>query len=191
MSAKRIGAEVVIIVLLVVVVIGVWWWKDRAAAAAVTEEREVCAAQVTAAGEQAEMWAAALAEGEARAVLRAFAAGVLPAVLAGRAESLDQAVGSLLESPGVAAVHVFGLDGTVLASSDRKLTTTGKLPAGAGWVVETTEVTVRPGAAPGTLELAAPLGGATGPAGYLWLQYRTGAVADAARPEGGGGKATL
>jgi hypothetical protein len=189
MSAKRIGAEVVIIVVLVIALIGVWWWKDRAAAAAVTEERVVCEAQTTAAGEQAEMWAASLAEGEAQAVLRAFAAGVLPATLAGRMESLDQAVGSLLELPGVAAAHVVGSDGAVLASSDRKLTTTGTLPESARWVLETIAPTTRPGATEGTLELAAPLGGAAGPAGYLWLEYRTGAVADAARPEGAGATA--
>ena len=184
MSAKRLGVEALVILVLVLVGAGTWWWKDREAAGRLGRLEETCRAQVTAARAESEAWAGSVAAGEATAVFHAFAAGVQPAVLAGRRDSLDQAVTALLALPGVAAVHVLGADGEVLATSDRKLLATGRLDARDAWVLATTDLTIRPSDHPGVTDVAAPVIGAAGPAGYLWMSYRTDEIRDAAKPKG-------
>lgn len=184
MSAKRVGVEALIILVLVLAGLGVWWWKDRETANRLAQEERLCQVQVADLREQAETWARDLASGQATAVFRAFAAGVQPAVLADRRESLDQAVTSLLGLPGIEAAHILAADGEVLASSDKKLITTGRIDERGAWVLATTELTTRPGDRPDVTEVAAPVVGAAGPAGFLRISYRTGPLVDAARPEG-------
>ena len=115
-----------------------------------------------------------------RDLLRPF--GIHPLVLPERADTLDQAVAALLELPAVEGVHVVAADGRVLASSDRKLETTGVLDERDRWVLATTELTTREGDRPGVVQLAAPIVGPAGPAGYLWLAYDAEAAREAARP---------
>jgi hypothetical protein len=184
MSAKRVGVEILIVLVLALAGAGLWWGQDRRHASRLAQERSLCRVHVASLREQAERWADGLAAGEAAAAFRAFAAGVQPAVLSGRRESVEQAVTALLELPGIDAVHVLGADGAVLAGSDRKLLTTGRVDERGAWVLATTALTTRAGDRPGVVELAAPVVGAAGPAGFLWIGYRTGRVRDAARPEG-------
>jgi hypothetical protein len=186
MSAKRVGVEALIIVILVLAGAGIWWWKDRELGTRLSAQEESCRAEVALVRKQAETWATRLAASEATAAFRAFAAGVQPAVLTGRRDNLDQAVTALLEVPGIDAVHVVNAQGEVLASSDRKLLTTGSIGERGAWVLATTDLTARPGDRLGVTQLAAPVVGAAGPAGYLWIGYRTGEVRDAARPPGFG-----
>lgn len=182
MSAKRFGYELLIILLLILVAAGIWVWKDREARKALDDAELERDQAVAALAESGEDWAGALAASEATATFRAFASGVQPLILNGRTEVLDQAVGSLLELPEVTFVHVLGADGDVLASSDRKLTTTGTLPEADRWVLETSDVMDREGEGPGTRELAAPVVGAAGPAAYLWMGYDVGSLLDQTRP---------
>ncbi len=171
---KRIGIEVLVVAVLVLVVAGVWSWGRH------TTAREVAAREQACRG-----WVDTVAGSEATMVFRAFAAGVHPLVLSGEPQGLDQAVGALLELPGVEFVHVVARDGTVLASSDRKLLTTGRLGSDAAWVLETGELEQRPGAG-GVVEMASPVVGPSGPAGFVWMGYDTASVVAQGRPAGWG-----
>lgn len=186
MNAKRVGVEALIIVILILAAAGIWWWKERELGTRLSEEAESCRGEVALVHKQGEAWATRLAASEATAAFRAFAAGVQPAVLTGRRDNLDQAVSALLDVPGIDAVHIVNAQGEILASSDRKLLATGQIGERGAWVLATTALTTRAGDRPGVTELAAPVVGAAGPAGFLWIGYRTGAVRDAARPPGYG-----
>lgn len=178
MHQKRLAIESLIVLVLLLVAAGIWWTKDRAIARA-QENAETRVVEVT---REAERWAAELVTHEAEAVARSFAAGVAPQVLAERAESVVQAVLSLLEVEDVVFVHVLDPEGGVIASSDRKLTTTGVAGEEAGWALATEELTTRPSNRPGVLELAAPIVGPTDAKGYLWLGYDTARQVQATRP---------
>jgi hypothetical protein len=184
MSAKRIGYEFLIIVILVAAAAFIWTWKDRQAATALVEQETACQARVDSVVAAGESWAGALASGEAEAAFRAFAAGVHPLVLGSGGNGLDQAIGAALELPGVTFVHVLAADGAVLASSDRKLTTTGQVGEDGAWVLTAGELVSRGGEVPGTVELAAPVVGASGPAGFLWMGYEVERMLEATRPAG-------
>lgn len=180
MSAKRLGIEALLILVLAAVGAGIWWLKDRQMA---SRER-ACESRLAALADDASSWARAVAAGEAETAFRAFAAGVAPAVLAGRQDTLEQAKKSLLEIPGVSFIHILAADGSVLASSDEKLTVTGKVGPDAAWVLATNGLARRSGGRPGTVELAAPVVGPTGPVGFLWMGYETGRAVEKTRPPG-------
>lgn len=185
MSTKRLGYEVLIVLVLLLVAAGIWIVKSQSAASAVAAAEAACderVAGLTAAGES---WAGTLAAGHAEAVFRAFAAGVHPLVLRGdQGDGLDQAIGAVLQLPGVTFVHVLAADGAVLASSDRKLTTTGQAGEAGKWVLTANELVSREGETPGTVEIGAPVVGAAGPSGYLWMGYAVEEVLEGARPGG-------
>lgn len=189
---KRFGFEFLLVLLLVLVAAGIWLWKDRQAENAVQEAQQQADQRVESVVDSGERWARTLAESQARAAFRAFAAGVHPLVLGGgRAQVLDQAIGGLLELPAVTFVHILGPDGAVMASSDRKLQTTGEVPESAAWVTTTNDLAEQPGDTPGVLELAAPVHGPAGPFAYLWMGYDLDHLMNRARPTdwpaGGGG----
>jgi hypothetical protein len=184
MSTRRFGIEFLIILVLILVAAGIWWWKDSETDQAVAEAQTSCQQEVAALTEQGERWAQALAVSEAHAAFRGFAAGVYPLVLRGGADTLDQAIGALLELPGVTFVHVLAPDGAVLASSDRKLVTTGQVGEDGTWVLTASEVVEREGSTPGTREMAAPVLGGAGPAAHLWMGYDVQSVLTQARPAG-------
>lgn len=171
MNGKRLGTEVLIIAVLVLALVGLWWYMDHRAEAGRAELEADWQVRVDVAEAAAERWTEALARSEAEAVFRAFAAGVHPLVLPGRGDTLDQAVAGLLELSAVEGVHVVGADGRVLASSDRKVLTTGRLDERDSWVLATSDLEVTEGDRPGVLQLAAPIFGPAGPAGFLWLAY--------------------
>ena len=178
MSQRRFAVESLIVLILLLVAAGIWWWKDRE----IVRAREDAAARVVEVAAEAERWAAELAAHEAESAARSFAAGVAPQVLAERAESVEQAVLSLLEVEAVVFVHILDPEGGVIASSDRKLTTTGMAGAEAGWALTTEELTTRPSNRPGVLELAAPIVGPTDAKGYLWMGYDTARRVEETRP---------
>jgi hypothetical protein len=189
MSAKRIGYEFLVIIILVAAAVFIWTWKDRQAANALVEQDAACQARVDSMTAAGESWAGAMASGQAEAAFRGFAAGVHPLVLTGRGDGLDQAIGAALEMPGVTFVHVLAADGAVLASSDRKLTTTGVVGEAGTWALTASDLVSRGGEAPGTVELASPIVGPSGPAGFLWMGYDVKKMLDAARPAGWPAKA--
>lgn len=182
-TGRRIGWEILIVLLLLVVVAGVWWWQGKVGDDEVARVRTEAEQQVRAVEQDARTWAEALAASEAEAVFRAFAGGVAPLILAGERQAVDQALGGLLELQSVAFVHVLAPDGGVIASSDRKLITTGLAGPAAEWALGSTELVTRAGDQPGITELAAPVVGPAGAAAYLWLGYDTGQLAESARPE--------
>ena len=183
MNTKRIGIEIVIILVLVVAIFGIWWWMDRQATQQAEDLRQEMESRVAETRETARGWADDLARSEAEAAFRSFAGGIAPTVLAKRTDDLSQAVGGLLEMPGIIFVHVIGADGSVLATSDRKLATLENASEQARWALGASKLTTRESERGGVMELAAPVVGPTGAAGYLWMGYDTGQVLRETRPE--------
>jgi hypothetical protein len=128
-----------------------------------------------------------MADKQAEAALRSFAAGLYPALLSGAKETgrsdLDVAVGAFLELPGVEFAHVLSPDGKVLASSDRKFMVLGNVSGRADWALGATALESRPGETPGTLQLAAPILSSRGTEAIVWIGYSTRRVADSCRPQ--------
>lgn len=182
MNNKRLAIEALVVLVLVGIVFGVWWWQKRQATQRVEEVQQEMQAQIEDVRSRAQQHAEALARSEAEAVFRAFAGGIAPSVLAGRPDDLDQAVGGLLDLPGIIFVHVIDEDGSVLATSDRKLRALENATEYAQWALQTSRLTTRQSEREGLLELAAPVVGPAGPAGYLWIGYDTGRVLEATRP---------
>lgn len=171
-------------ILVLLLVLGlIWQWAaHRRTVNRLTAEHAATLQTEQERGRQfAERWAAALADREADAVFRAFAAGIQPTVMAGRSEALLQAKNSLLQLETIAFVHVVAPDGRVLVSSDDKYTTTGRIDDRASWVLETRQLTQRPGAA-GMLELAGPITGVRGPEAWLWIGLERQQLLDSTRP---------
>lgn len=148
-------------------------------AAAIEERNEQRIAELHAA---AERWADAVALAQGEVVLRAFSAGISPAVLAGRREGVEIAAVSLLHAPGIAGIHVLGLDGAVLYSSDAKLAATGDAAYRGDWALQVSELTSRPSTRPGVIDIATPIVNAGKPLAVAWLEYDVGAVKSASRP---------
>jgi hypothetical protein len=129
-------------------------------------------------------WAGAVADHSAQSIFHAFAAGIQPAVLAGRSDSLQQAKAQILQVPEVSFVHVIRPDGVVLMSSDDKYSTTGKAEdERATWALSATGLVTRQGAVAGTVEIAAPIVGSTGPRAVLWMGIKRQSLLDSARPK--------
>lgn len=178
MSQKRFAIESLLVLVLVLVAAGIWWWKDRQ----IEQARNDAQIRVEGVALDAERWAQDVAREQAEAVARSFAAGIAPQVLAERPEGVGQAVNGFLEVENLVFVHVLDAEGGVIASSDRKLTTTGLGGPEAIWALGTTELTTRASNRPGVLELAAPLVGPTGAMGYVWLGFDTESQVMATRP---------
>jgi len=191
---KRLLVEIAVILLVALIGYGAWWWCSRQAERSAAELSTDYEARITTVRQNCEHWAASMAAQQADAVLRSFAAGIYPSLMADRqGEDLDVAIGALLELPGVQFAHLMDPSGAVLASSDRKFTILGQVGDRAAWALGATELTSRPGDRPGTLELAAPILSTAGTEAILWLGYDTAGVMESCRPEPlaavGGGEA--
>lgn len=187
-SWKRLLIEIAVVLAVALAGYGAWWWCSRQAERGADEITRDYEARIDSVRESCEVWAAAMAAEQAEAVLRSFAAGVYPSLMAGRpGEELDVAVGALLELPGVELVHLIEPDGAVLASSDRKFTILGEVSERADWALGATELTSRQGERAGTVELAAPILSTEGTEAIVWLSYDTEGVKEGCRPEGSGG----
>jgi hypothetical protein len=121
-----------------------------------------------------------MARTQGEIVLQAFAAGISPAVLAGRREGVEIAAVSMLHVPGIAGIHVLALDGSVIYSSDAKLTATGEGNYRGAWALAATELIARPSTRPEVLDIAAPIVNAGTPQAVAWLEYDLAAVKAAA-----------
>lgn len=130
----------------------------------------------------AEQWADSMARAQGEVVIRTFAAGISPTVLAGRHEGVEIAAVSLLHVPGIAGIHVLGMDGAVLYSSDAKLVATGNAESRGDWALQASELISRPSPRPGVLELAMPIVNAGQPLAVAWLEYDVEALKTASRP---------
>jgi hypothetical protein len=181
---KRLLIEIAVVLLVALIGYGAWWWCSRQAERSLKELAADQDARVTTVRQTCEIWAGSMAQEQAEAVLRSFAAGVYPSLIAGReGEDFDVAVGALLELPGVTFAHLVKPDGTVLASSDRKFTILGQVGDRADWALGVTELASRPGDRAGTLELAAPILSTEGTEAIVWLGYDTRGVMEGCRPE--------
>lgn len=181
---KRLLIEIAVVLAVALAGYGAWWWCSRQAERNAEELARDYEARIGTLTRSCEAWAAAMAAEQAEAVLRSFAAGLYPSLMAGRpGEELDVAVGALLELPGVTFAHLLEPGGTVLASSDRKFTILGEVSEEAAWALGTTELTSRQGDREGTLELAAPVLSTEGTEAIVWLAYDTAGVMEGCRPE--------
>jgi hypothetical protein len=107
-------------------------------------------------------------------VLRAFVAGAHSAILAGDRKAVDQALVALLQLPEVTFVHILEGDGTVIATSDRKLATAGLPAASADWALAVAELTSRPGKGTGATELAVVVTRPDETRAIVWIGYAAG-----------------
>lgn len=184
---KRLSIEIAVVVVVALIGWGAWWWCARQSDRRVDEVTADYEARIETVRQNCEVWAASMAAEQAEAVLRAFAAGAYPSLMSapadGSGESLDVAIGALLELPGVDFAHLLGSDGRVITSSDRKFTILGDAPDRADWALGVTELTSRRGDRAGTVELAAPILSTAGTEAILWLSYDTAGVMESCRPE--------
>lgn len=181
---KRTMWEILIILVLAGAGFGLWQWSEINAQRAVGEQVERQQKEVGRLEQDYDAWIESLARDQAEAVFQAFAAGIRAAVVAGRDDALRDAKLQILHLPEVLSVHLFAPDGTVIFSSDDKLTTTGRVDERARWALEAKGLTSREGDRPGTLEVAAPIAGDAGPEAILWIVYRTEGLRDKTRPPG-------
>lgn len=134
-------------------------------------------------GEAAD-WAKAMSLAQGEALLRAFVAGISPAILAERRESLEISAVSLLRVTGVSGVHILTPAGKVEYSSDAKLATTGELGERGAWALAATDLISREGAHAGVRDYAVPLVSTGNVIAIIWLEFAEAAVRDASRPPG-------
>jgi len=179
-APSRTFLEIVGVGLAMIAVLLTWWWGDHG------RRTQLAAAEARFLGELETVQSRALETRdrlvmrEAEAVLRAFSAGIHPAVKVNRQESVDAAVVDLIQVPEVLFAHVVTPEGVVVASSDRKLVGAGRVGERDGWALTATELQTRPGDADGTLELAMPLAAASGWHVVVWMGYDIRAAAAAA-----------
>lgn len=173
----------IVILALVIALAGLWLWQQRRVESLTDRHAEALEQQRQELSTRAEAWTGAVADRGADALFRAFAAGVQPAVLAGRGEALRQAKNALLQVPDVTFVHILTPDGQVLMSSDDKLTATGRAGDEAAWALAAERLTRREGSTAGVVELAAPIRGGTDVTAVLWMGISRGRmVADTEPP---------
>lgn len=172
---KRTTWEIAVLVVLLLAGYGFWKWSQGEAQRAIdaqAEQQEEARSQLQTSYEN---WAESLADSEARAVFKAYAAGIHPALLSDRTEALEQSKQQLLHLEHLVFVHLLQPDGTVIFSSDEKLATSGISAERGHWALALEELDERPGEIEGTLELAAPIrgSGGSGVEAVLWLGYDT------------------
>lgn len=140
------------------------------------------AEELSAARSDAEAWAGAVANEQGAAILRSFAAGLTPLLLAERHTAIDIAGASLLRLQGVKGVTVLRNDGKVLYASDTKLTVNEEGNEQTRWALSAAEFASRPGVQPGAIEMALPVGDAGKTLAVVWLAYDAHGVRDRNRP---------
>lgn len=174
--------EILALVVLAAVGYGFWTWSDYRWQRRLAQSEEHLQATLTSERQHtAEVLAQRRAK-EGEMAGRAFAAGIRAAVTAGRLEAVDDAVGELLRIPGVIFAHVLERDGGVIATSDRKLVTTGQAGPRADWALAAGEVAVRSGANPETTEVVVPVSEGDGGTAVLWIAYELGIAESTAPP---------
>ena len=172
-NSKRLVIEIAVALLLVLVGFAAWSSSRRGAERELAQQKAERESAVGQMRQEGEARAQKLAESEARAVFRAFAAGIQGSALGQQKAMLDQAKRALLLLPHVAFVHVLTPDGKVLTSSNEKYAVAGRADGRAAWALQAADLRTRPGGLPRTIEIAAPFQGASGRVALLWLGYKT------------------
>ena len=129
---------------------------------------------------QADTRVDAMARAQGEIVLRAFAAGISPSVLADRRDAVEIAAVGMLHVPGIAGIHVLALDGGVIYSSDAKLAATGEGNYRGSWALQATELITQPSTRPDVIDIAAPIASAGQPQAVAWLEYDVAAAKNSA-----------
>lgn len=177
---SRTVFEIAGVAVAIVAVVFTWWWgaQARRSQLAQVQARHVRELETT---QKRELETKdRLVMREAEAVLKAFSAGIHPAIMASRTESIDAALVDLIQIPEVVFAHVATPQGVVIASSDRKLVGTGNLGERGSWALTATDLQTRPGDADGVLELAMPMAASSGWHVVVWLGYDVQAAGAAA-----------
>ncbi len=194
-TAQRVFWETAVFLGLVLAIIGAWFLSQNLAARRIQHMTELnqaelaakqieVEAQLSVMRSEIEDWSDELVGGEAEAAFRAYAAGIHPMAVARWGRVLGQARDELLKLPKVTFVHLLTPDGRVIASSDQKYTTRGRVDERAQWALDATEFIRRDSPFEGVQELAAPIRERGGrPAVVLWLGYDVDEAKEATRPE--------
>lgn len=170
---KRLMIEIGVALLLILIGWAVWSFSRQRGEQQLSELRTRNESTADQMRQDYGRRAAELADGEAQAVFRAFAAGIQGSVLGQQKGMLEMAKGELLRLPHVAFVHVLAPDGRVLTTSNEKYSVAGRADERAAWALQATGLQTRTGDLPGTLEIAAPFQGTSGKVAVLWLGYKT------------------
>ena len=177
---SRTVIEIAGVALAIVAVTFTWWWGEQARRTQLAEVQARHSGELETLQKQALETKSRLVLREAEAVLEAFSAGIHPAIMANRHESVDAALVELIQIPEVVFAHVATPQGVVIASSDRKLVGTGNLGERGSWALTAIDLRTRPGDADGTVELAIPLAASAGWHVVVWLGYDVQAAGEAA-----------
>jgi hypothetical protein len=157
-------------------------------------ERSQCVKRADSAAQQAQtnnealrrgasQWAESLANAEGEAILRAFAAGLAPVVLAGRENSVDVAGASLLRLSGVRGVTILRADGKTLYASDAKLTVSDAGSEQTRWALTATDFMTRASVQPGVTEMSVPVTDRGTVLAIVWLAYDSNLAREKFRPD--------
>lgn len=179
-NSTRLLLEIAGVALAIAAVVVTWWSGEHQQRTQLAEVQTRHVAELQAVEERAIETRDRLVMREAEAVIKAFSAGVHPAIMANRTESVDAAVVDLIQIPEVVFAHVATPQGVVIASSDRKLVGTGNLGERGSWALAATDLQTRPGDADGTVELAMSLSANSGWHVVVWLGYNVKAAGAAA-----------
>ena len=131
----------------------------------------------------AEHWADSIAVAQGESVLRSFAAGLTPLLLAEHRTAVDIAGASLLRLKGVQGVTVLRADGKVMYASDAKLTVAEEGNEQTRWALAAKDFTTRAGVQQGEMEMALPIQDGGKALAVVWLAFDTLGVRDQNRPE--------
>ncbi len=175
---KRLLWEIVIVLILGAAIYGVWRWSAMETTRKLEAEQTQWQTKLLAVEHKAEESEANAARDQATAVFRAFVAGIQPAIFAGRSEAITQSVNQLLSLPRIAFVHVLTPTGEVMATSNGKYAAAGRADERANWALGLKAMASRQGELSGTVEVAGPIVGGSGPLAVVWISYK-----DKAEPE--------
>jgi hypothetical protein len=164
---RRLRWEVVVFSLLAAGIYGAWEFQAYRSRQVLALESERWTAAVARLEQKVAQQAGHQDERDGEVAFHAFAAG-LAAVGLGE---MTPSITALLHVEEVRFVHILHLDGTVIASSDRKLETLGRADEGESWSLGVTELVVRTIPGRGT-EVAGPIV-VGGEDAVLWLGWRT------------------
>jgi hypothetical protein len=131
----------------------------------------------------AEEWTHSLAKANGEAILRSFAAGLAPVVLAGRENSVDVAGASLLRLGGVRGVTILRADGKALYASDAKLTVSDAVNEQTRWAMTAADFMSRDALQPGVTEMALPITDRGSILAIVWLAYDADRAREQLRPD--------
>lgn len=188
-TAERVLWETITVLVFLLLLAGTVFWSGKR----LEHERERLAAEfdakISAAAEQERIAAARLEEEyerrtrerlvhEAKAVFRAFEAGVRSAVASRWGNYVNRAKSDLLDNARVTFVHILTPGGLVLASSDEKLARTGRIDERGDWARGTTGLESRDGVTENAVEIAGPVIDNGRTVAFLWLGYDPDAPAN-------------